>query len=221
LRNIIIYMTLTFSLSSQVNAQKFYAAIGLGYYKNSFSFPVTNGLNVIYQTKPHGSVGYILNNKLCVELGINQLSYSYTGDDYFNWFISIRMLRLMPSLKYTYYSHGTSYAFYAKAGMSIGLDNYMRQDFEYHNDMPYTLEILKSEYKGGLAPGYVFAIGGECKIYRGLSFYAELTGIYNYWSRSDKVNIIELTGFSDDIIDRTPMKVHTGGVHAGLKYSFN
>jgi len=208
-----------YSLSAQVNAQKYYAAIGLGYYQNGFSIPVSYGTNTIYQTRPQGSVGYVLNDNFSVELGGNQLTWTYSQDVFA--YISIRMLRLMPSLKYTFYKHGASYSFYAKGGMSIGVDNYMRQDIAWVSDLPpYTLHISKIEYKGGLAPGYVFAIGGECKIYKNLSFYIELMGIVNYWSRSNNVNIIELTGYSNDEIDRTPVKVGAAEYNVSLKYSF-
>jgi hypothetical protein len=205
------------SINLNCSAQKyFYGSFGY-----SFVSSVVNSMDYggNYQTPfptIQGSIGYSLSRRFSVELDANKFSTIFQGGNSIWDSVSIQMIRVMPMLKYQFLLKTIS--LYAKGGLSIGIANKERLDVAWANDVPpFNYGYYQSESSGGIALGYVWALGGEFKVYRNLSLYGELQVIYNYWARK---NITILYAVGENNIDYTPLSIITAGVNFGLKYNF-
>jgi hypothetical protein len=205
------------SINLNCSAQKyFYGSFGY-----AFESSVLNSMDYggNYQTPfptIQGSIGYSLSRRFSVEIAVNDFTFMDYGGAFVWDSISIQMVRFMPLLKYHFLIKTIS--LYAKGGLSIGFANKERLDVAWANDVPpYNYGYYQSESSGGIALGYVWALGGEFKVYRNLSFYGELQAIYNYWARKN-ITILEAVGQNN--IDYTPLTVTSAGIGFGLKYNF-
>ncbi len=237
----ICILLLFFLLSNKVFSQSFYIiggmglSGGLGYglddhiifkYSNGVTKKVDDYLsqNPIYG---FGIFGYCLSNKFNIEVGINSYgknnSYSHDGLPFsYDSGSSKKVLRIMPAVKFKFTK--TSHSFYLKGGASLGFGGNEYRAFKIYNDLPpWDSGGYKVRYSGGIAPGYMYAIGKDFsfhqdKYFHFFSFYVELVFITNSWTPA-KETILE--SFGKINIPSLQFFYSTKAIQMGLKYSFD
>ncbi len=204
------------TLSQIVNSQEYNISCGLSFTNNSI-YPMDVFVYTFRSLNPKISFGYSFNKKLSIELLADKINYSSNLNEGFSFgSINVKMIRLMPVLKYNFYIK--SVTVYGYLGGSIGLDFNMKSDFSSFNDVPpYDSTILKSTYSKTFVPGYDFGIGMEYKFNRSMSIFGKVESIYNYVSKYD-VAITENIGYS--YINYSPMNIHSSCLTLGLNYYF-
>ncbi|MEI6816209.1 MAG: outer membrane beta-barrel protein [Bacteroidota bacterium] len=209
---IIFFLT----LSQIVKSQEYNISCGLSFTNNSI-YPMDGFVYSFRSLNPKISFGYSFNKKLSIEVLADKLVYSSNLNEGFSFSdFNVKMIRLMPSLKYNFYLK--SVTVYGYIGGSLGLDFNMRSNFSSFNDVPpYDSTILKSIYSKTLVPGYDFGIGIEYKFNGRMSIFGKIESIYNYVSKYD-VTITENIGYT--YINYSPMNIHSSCLTVGLNYYF-
>lgn len=217
---LILFLFLITLTTANVFAQRTYVSIGMGYgfkmaaqninylgfYNATYSATTLKeeqinvslgaGLNVT------GTLGYMFNENIGVELGISYLmgakSTSYYEDNLFQWEVenslSAKMLRINPSIILTTRNNVVNP--YLKFGLVIGSGSFLYESDEIDFSDKLTVKV---SFDGGLAMGVSAGMGVLYTLNDQLSLFGEISSV-NMSYAPTRGEIIEYTYNGTDVL---------------------
>lgn len=220
-KNYVLTLLMAFAFGMMANnasAQGPYASLNLGYgfgkstmnleYWNFYNS--TSGTNSVTDEQVFvslgkglnfgGTFGNMFNENVGAELGINYLlggkakaKDEYTGGTTeYNFYA--RMLRIIPAIVIAAGGEGINP--YAKFGVVVSLGS---AKYEMEDNDNGDIMILKEKYSGGIALGFMGAVGALFPLNDNMSIFAEINTINQSYAPK-KGEITELTVDGDDML---------------------
>lgn len=186
-----------------LKSQNWYSGFGLGYSLGAVPQNITSHVTIdqsqsSYETvkgsfgkglNANGYLGYWLQDKIGLELGLSYLESghfngSYTKDTVFKQSVSVsaRMLRVLPAIRAWLHKGEKKNGVYLKLGTAIRIIGNITSETRYVDIQNNTTTLSEMKFSKGFSSGFTGGVGFTHQMTTRLSLFGELTFISQSWA---------------------------------------